>query len=122
MPDIEETQTMRPLGGSRPPSRSASLIRSSLERLISISEVQRSSGILAIVRSRVTPALWTTMSTPPESCAAICAGAVGVQGLGDRLADAARGAGHQGELAVERLRPVARRRLGDRGADLDHLA
>ena len=55
---------MRPFSRSSPRSSSSSLMRSSLERLISISEVQRSSGIFAIVRSRVTPALWTTMSTP----------------------------------------------------------
>ena len=42
---------MRPFGRSRPPSSSASSIRSSLERLISISCAQRSSGIFAIVRS-----------------------------------------------------------------------
>ncbi len=68
---------MRPLAASRPPSSRASLIRSSLERLISISWLQRSSGILAIVRSRVTPALWTTTSTPPAKRSAIRSGASG---------------------------------------------
>ncbi len=51
------------------------MIRSSLERLISISCAQRSSGIFAIVRSLVTPALWTTTSTPSASSAAIFSGA-----------------------------------------------
>ena len=50
-------------------------MRSSLERLISISCAQRSSGIFASVRSLVTPALWTTMSTPSLKCAAIRSGA-----------------------------------------------
>ena len=75
MPLSEETQTIRPLSRSRPRESSSSSIRSSLERLTSSSEVQRSSGILAIVRSRVTPALWTTTSTPSPSRSAIFAGA-----------------------------------------------
>ena len=68
---------MRPLAASRPPSSRASLIRSSLERLISISVAQRSSGIFAIVRSLVTPALWTRTSMPSAKRSAIRSGASG---------------------------------------------
>ena len=65
------------VGGEQAASSRASLIRSSLERLISISVAQRSSGIFAIVRSRVTPALWTTTSTPSAKRSAIRSGASG---------------------------------------------
>src|ERR1700761_7202318 len=144
MPDIEETQTRRPLSLRRPESSSASSIRSSEERLISISCAQRSSGIFAIVRSRVTPALWTTTSTPPLKCAAIFAaerldhgaevalglwhveaddlGAVAAERGGDRRADPARGAGDQRRLAGERQVPVDIGRRRDALADPDHLA
>lgn len=66
---------MRPLRRTAPAAKSASLMRSSLERLISISELQRSSGILASVRSRVTPALWTSTSIPPARLDSIADGA-----------------------------------------------
>ena len=47
IPLIEETQTIRPFARSRSRSSSASLIRSSLERLISISRSQRSASMPA---------------------------------------------------------------------------
>ena len=72
-----KTQTIRPLAFSRSAERIASLIPFPLERLISIGLLQRSSGILAIVRSRVTPALWTIRSTPSPSSRAIASGASG---------------------------------------------
>ncbi len=134
------------------------MIRSSLERLISISCAQRSSGIFAIVRSLVTPALWTTTSTPSakllgdplrrvlggdveaerlavdraghraqvvgglRDVEADDLGAVAGEGVGDRGADPARGAGDQRHLAVERALPVDLRRRRDAGADPDDLA
>src|SRR3954447_25839516 len=76
MPLSDDTQTIRPFSDSTPPSSSASLIRSSADRLISISSDQRSAGILPSVRSRVTPALWTSTSRPPgEKRSAIARGA-----------------------------------------------
>ena len=47
--------------------------------------------------------------------------AVAREHLGDRRADAARGTGHDRDLAVQRLVPVGRRR-GVGGADVENLA
>ena len=88
------------------PSSSASLIRSSLERLISISCAQRSSGIFAIVRSLVTPALWTTTSTPPA------------KSLGDR-AGRVVGGDVERDRARRRSRPTTVRRSVGRLRDVE---
>ncbi len=99
-------------------------MRSSEERLISISCAQRSSGIFAIVRSRVTPALWTTTSTPPSAkCEAIVSGASSaVMSSGSASPPSASTTARRSALRLRHveaddLGAVAAERGGDRRAD-----
>src|SRR5918997_635905 len=108
MPLTDETHTIRLT------SVSAALMRSMLSRLTASTESHSSSLMRARVRSRVMPALWTTMSARRSA-------SVARPHLGDRRADPARGARHHGRLAGQRPGPV----LGyvpDRGGDADDLA
>ena len=123
IPDIEETQTMRPLGRSRPRSSRVSLIRSSLERLISINFDQRSSGIFAIVRSRVTPALWTRTSMPLADAVGdprrrVLGGDVEVDRLpAELVGEPAEILGGGRDVEADDVGAVAGEDLGDRRAD-----
>ena len=56
---------MRPLSWIRPWSSSSRVIRSGAVRFTAITELQRSSAMLASLLSRVMPALCTTACTPP---------------------------------------------------------
>ena len=59
---------MRPFSATRPWVSSSRLIRSGAVRLTAITELQRSSAMLASFLSRVMPALWTTACTWPNFC------------------------------------------------------
>ena len=83
MPAIDATPMIRPLSWTRPWASSSVVIRSGATRLTSMTELQRSSSMLASVLSRVMPALCTTMSTPPWAVVRWCAIRFGASLRGD---------------------------------------
>ena len=70
MPEMDDTHTMRPPSLSAPDATSASLMRSCVDRFTFTTICHRCSFMLAMVLSRVMPALCTITSQPPSAMAA----------------------------------------------------